>query len=92
VIAEASSMSSSPVAAGNTFTVGGGLYGGGYHAQAVGYRAFLYKWYGSAWRCTNRHGAVLRGQTGDALQPIMPFDNDSSTTFMTPGRATTRST
>jgi hypothetical protein len=86
VIAEAPSMSSSPVSAGNTFTVGGGLYGGGYHVQAVGYRAFLMKWNGRTWAYTGRYGPVKRGQTGDVVQPIMPFDNNSSTVFNTPGK------
>jgi hypothetical protein len=86
VIAQAPQMSSSPVTPGDTFTVGGGLYGGGYHVQPVGYRAFLMKWNGRTWAYTGRYGPVLRGQTGDALQPIMAFDNNSSTWFGTPGK------
>jgi hypothetical protein len=80
-------MSSSPVQQRDTFTVGGGLYGGGFHVQQVGYRAWLYRWNGASWAYTGVVGGLHTGQTGDALQPVGWSDgmNGGSTVFNTPG-------
>jgi hypothetical protein len=89
VIAQAPSMSSSPVAANGNFTVGGGMFGGGYHVQQVGYRAYLYRWNGAAWRYTGRYGPLLVGQTADAMQPVL-WRGASNTVFGTPGHGSYR--
>jgi hypothetical protein len=85
VIVQGPNMSSSDVPHGNTFTVGGGWYGGGWHVQRVGYRAYLYKWNGSSWGYTGVYGPLEQGQTADALQPVVWDDGSGSTWFNTPG-------
>jgi hypothetical protein len=87
VIVQGPHMSSSPVPAGSIFIVGGGWFGGGFHVQKVGYQAFLYKWNGQTWVWTQT-GPVFRGQTADALQPVLWSDGiwGGSTVFSTPGR------
>jgi hypothetical protein len=79
-------MSSSPVNS-DTVVVGGGLYGGGKHVQTVGYRAYLFRWVGEKWSYAGAYGALHRGSTGDALQPVLWSDgfNGGSTVFNTPG-------
>jgi hypothetical protein len=85
VIVQPPVMSSSPVNS-DTVIIGGGLYGGGSHVQNVGYRAYLYRWDGSKWSYTGVYGALHRGRTGDALQPVLWTDglNGGSTVFSTP--------
>lgn len=85
VIVQPPTMSSSVVQGGGTFTVGGGYYGGGYHVQHVGYRAYLYRWNGSAWTYTGVAGGLHTGQTADALQPVGWSDGNGSSVFSTPG-------
>lgn len=84
VIVQGPSMSSSPVAANGTVTVGGGMFGGGNHVQQVGYRAYLYRWDGTVRRHTGRRGPLLTGQTADALQPVL-WRGADSTVLGTPG-------
>jgi hypothetical protein len=85
VIVQAPMMSSSPVPAGNTFTVGGGWNGGGYHIQQVGYRAYLYRWNGTAWAYTGVASGLHTGQTADDVQPVNWSVGTGSSAFSTPG-------
>lgn len=83
VIVQGPEMSSSPTADSSTFYVGGGMFGGGFHPQRVGYQANLYQWDGTQW-VPAVAGDMLAGQTQDALQPV-GWDSTGATWFATPG-------
>jgi hypothetical protein len=78
-------MMSSSMVPHDQFTVGGGFYGGGWHIQQVGYRAYLYRWNGSSFAYTGVYGALHTGQTADELQPVN-WSGNGSTVFRTPAR------